>query len=80
MKQSGQCPKCKSDDIIADAKAVDRGDGNGQHEMIVATFRNPDAFIFKEKQTSTLSAWVCASCGYTEFYADRPYAIKRPKA
>lgn len=78
MKQSGTCPKCNSNDIIADAKAVDRGDGNWHDEMTIVTFRKPDALIFREKQESTVSAWVCASCGYTEFYADRPRAIRRP--
>ncbi len=80
MKKTGQCPKCESNDIITDAKAVDRGHNNMQDEMTVVTFRKPDALIFKEKQTTTLSAWVCAACGYTEFYADRPHAIKRPGA
>ncbi|XAL99359.1 hypothetical protein OT109_17485 [Phycisphaeraceae bacterium D3-23] len=80
MKRSGQCPKCGSNDIIADAKAVDRGEQYVQHEMILSTYRKPDALIFKEKQTTTVSAWVCAGCGYTEFYADRPRDIRRPKA
>ena len=72
MKRTGICPKCESKNIIADAKAVDRGEGHYQSEMIVATFRNPDAVMMKGKQTTTLSAWVCVDCGYTELYADHP--------
>ena len=72
MKRTGICPKCASSNIIADAKAVDRGEGNAQSEKIIATFRNPDAFILKGKQTTTVSAWVCCDCGFTEFYADNP--------
>ena len=72
MKQTGTCPKCSSRNIIAAAKAVDRGEANIQNEKIIATFRNPDAHIMKGKQTTPVSAWVCRDCGYTEFYADRP--------
>lgn len=80
MKQTRKCPKCGSSDIVADAKAIDRGDANAQYEMSVATFRKPEAMIFKEKQETTVSAWVCAVCGYIEFYADSPWTIKLPKA
>lgn len=76
MKRTGKCPKCSSSDIIADAKAIDRGDGNAQLEMSVATFRNPNAIIFRGKQQSKVSAWVCATCGYVEYYADHPQDLK----
>lgn len=77
MKNSGTCPKCSSTDIIADAKAIDRGDGNVQRELSIATFGNPNALIFKDQSTTTVSAWVCAECGYVELYADRPGDIRR---
>lgn len=76
MKRTNQCPKCGSSDIITDAKAIDRGDGNCELEMSIATFRNPGAFIFRGKQKTTVSAWVCTACGYVEFYADQPKALK----
>ena len=75
MKTTETCPKCGSKNIIADAKAVDRGDGNLQKEKMIATFRDPDAMFFKGKQSTTVSAWVCVECGYTEFYADNPRAL-----
>jgi predicted nucleic-acid-binding Zn-ribbon protein len=78
MKKSGKCPKCECTNIIADAKAIDRTEGHVQREMTLATFRKPDALIFKEKQTTPVSAWVCSECGYVEFYADQPYGIKLP--
>jgi predicted nucleic-acid-binding Zn-ribbon protein len=80
MKQTGKCPKCGSSRIIADAKAVDRGHQNSHRELSVATFRKPDAIFFKEKQETTVSAWVCSECGYVEFYADYPYNIRLPEA
>ncbi|NLS90995.1 MAG: hypothetical protein GXX96_02260 [Planctomycetaceae bacterium] len=79
MKQTGKCPKCGCTDVIADAKAIDRGHGNWEQEMSVATFRKPEAIIFKEKQVTTVSAWVCAGCGYIEFYADHPKTIRLSK-
>ena len=75
MKQSGKCPKCASKDIIADAKAVDRGDQNWEGDLSVATFGKPDAIIFKDKRKSFLSAWVCRSCGFVELYTDQPRGL-----
>ena len=73
MKRSNKCPKCGSSDVIADAKAIDRVDGGA---LWVATFRKPDAVVFKGQVTTTVSAWVCAECGYLELYADDPKSIK----
>jgi predicted nucleic-acid-binding Zn-ribbon protein len=80
MKQTGKCPKCASSEIIADAKVIDRSEGLMEQEMTVATFRNPEALFLEGKQETTVSAWVCARCGYTEFYADFPSKIELPKA
>ncbi|MDZ4820651.1 MAG: hypothetical protein SGJ20_16930 [Planctomycetota bacterium] len=72
MKQSGQCPKCGSKNVVADAKAADRGHGNRDHDLSIVTFANPDAFIFKGKLRTAISAWVCMECGFVELYADAP--------
>ena len=80
MKRTNKCPKCGSSDIIADAKAIDRADLNIETELTVATFRRPDALLFKGQLTTKLSAWVCADCGYVEFYADSPQSIKFARA
>jgi predicted nucleic-acid-binding Zn-ribbon protein len=79
MKHTQKCPKCGSNDLIADAKVIDRaygGTGSSEEELSVATFRQPEAILFKGKLSTTLSAWVCVSCGYVEFYADSPQSIK----
>jgi predicted nucleic-acid-binding Zn-ribbon protein len=76
MKRTNQCPKCGSNDIIADAKAIDRGHYNGESELSVATFRRPEAMLFKGQLTTTISAWVCADCGFVELYADSPRNIR----
>ena len=75
MKRNRKCPKGGSTDIIADAKAIDRNE-SFDNELTVATFRKPNAILFKGQQESTLSAWVCADCGYVEFYANSPRALK----
>lgn len=76
MKLTNQCPKCGSNDIIADAKAIDRGESNFQMELSVATFAKPHAILFRGQSTTALSAWVCADCGFVELYADSPQSIK----
>lgn len=78
MKATNRCPKCGKSDVIADAFAMDRGHGNSRQEMSVATFGNPEALIFKQMKQTTVSAWVCASCGFVEFYADTPQNIQLP--
>ena len=75
MKRSNKCPKCGSKDVIADAKAIDR-DNHYEREFTIAIFRKPDAILFKGQRETTLSAWVCAECGFVEFYADSPKTLK----
>ena len=76
MKRTNKCPKCGSSDVIADAKAIDRANYNAETELSVATFRKPEAMLFRGKLMTTLSAWICGDCGFVEFYADSPEKIK----
>ena len=78
MKKTGICPKCDSSNIIADAKVIDRGESHAQYQLTVATFRNPDAWIRKGQQSTKVSAWVCADCGFLEFYAKHPQDLVLP--
>lgn len=73
MKRTRTCPKCNSAEVIEDVKVLDRGHGNyDAGELAVAAYRTPDAFMFKGKRATSVSAWVCARCGYMELYADSP--------
>lgn len=74
MRRERRCPKCGSDEIIADAKVVDHTYG-GEVEMTVATYRHPGSLFFKQKVSTSVSAWVCGACGFIEFYADRPAVL-----
>jgi predicted nucleic-acid-binding Zn-ribbon protein len=76
MKANNTCPKCNCKEIIRDAKAVDKDGGASEADMSIATFRNPDALLFKGTQRSTVSAYVCSRCGYVEFYADDVETLK----
>ncbi|MDB6131880.1 MAG: hypothetical protein JWM59_123 [Verrucomicrobiales bacterium] len=78
MKTTGKCPKCGSTEIVADAKAIDHGHGNHQGDMMLATFRKPEALLFKGSRKTTLSAWMCMDCGFVELYADSPENLKLP--
>jgi predicted nucleic-acid-binding Zn-ribbon protein len=77
MKTTGKCPKCGGTELIADAKALD---GYYEAPISVAKLWKPDAMMFKGKQSTTMSAWVCSTCGYVELCADDPGKLKLPKA
>jgi len=76
MKITGQCPKCGSTEIIANAKPIDRGHKDWEKAFTLATYGNPTALVFTDKHTSTVGAWVCVQCGYVEFYANSPSSLK----
>ena len=71
MKATQKCPKCSSLDIIADAIVIDRGHLASANQMRVMTFKDPAAAFDKEPHFSTVSAWICKTCGFMELYADR---------
>jgi predicted nucleic-acid-binding Zn-ribbon protein len=75
MKQSHRCPKCQSTDIIGDVRPLDRTD-DGTYTAQLATYRNPGAMLFRGAQKTPLRAWVCAECGFVEFYAEDPKVLK----
>ena len=76
MKQHHPCPKCHSTDIITNVRPLDFRHGNAQRTAELATYREPGAFLFKGKQSTTMSVWVCAQCGFVEFYADDPQTLR----
>lgn len=69
------CIKCGSDKIIPQAKVIDRGDYNSEGDLSISIDEKPDAFIFKQRIRSGITAKVCGSCGFIEFYADEPESL-----
>lgn len=77
MKQTGKCPKCNSTHVLADITVLDRGHLNSEFEFSLTGYGRPKAMIFKERRSSPVSAWVCATCGFIEFYADNPLKLAK---
>ena len=72
MRKSGVCPKCMSNDIVANARVVDRRHFNIEGALEIVAYENPEALLFKGKQAATVKAWVCKDCGFTELYCVDP--------
>lgn len=67
------CPKCGSRDIIPNVAVIDRGHGDGYHDLHVEIVERPQALIFSGAHAaSELRAWICGACGFSELYAARP--------
>ncbi len=75
MKRTNRCPKCQSTDVVANARPLDMTEA-GERPADLATYQNPSAWLFKGQLSTTMSAWVCAGCGYVELYADNPKILK----
>ncbi len=58
------CAKCNSEKIVPAAKVIDRAEYGAEGDLAVAIDENPEAFIFKERIRSPLSARICGSCGF----------------
>lgn len=74
MPRITSCFRCNSTTIIPDVRIIDRGEG--KKDLTAEVYRKPDALLFKGTATSSLRAWICASCGYTEIYATNTTALK----
>jgi hypothetical protein len=61
--------------VIPNVYVLDLGHGNRPHNLKVVVDENPDAWLFKGEVQSSLKAWVCGACGYTELYAQDPAAL-----
>ena len=70
-----KCPECESERIIKDALALDRGDYNANVGFQVAVDEKPEAFMFKQRITSTTNVEICGDCGYIQFYAKNPESL-----
>ena len=62
--------------MIADAKVIDHTHHSSQTDLSLGMYRKPEAYIFKGQVRTAVSAWVCASCGFIELYADDPGKLK----
>jgi predicted nucleic-acid-binding Zn-ribbon protein len=70
--KNGTCPKCGAANVLMDAPVkanVMTGHGGGQ--LTVSLTEPPDEHKWIQSvhtEHFTFHAWICAACGYTEFY------------
>lgn len=69
--KGGQCPQCSAQTIIPNILVSDFVSGSTR-ELCLIVAEYPEALIFKNLVHSAVYAWVCGTCGYTEFYAAEP--------
>jgi len=76
--RDGQCPKCGSADVIPNAyvlPGVPDSSARYWENLRVVVVEKPDAWFFKGEVFTSLKAWVCGACGYTELYAKNAPAL-----
>jgi rubrerythrin len=63
---------------MRDVRVIDRDYvSSTSEELTVGMYQNPEALLFKGLHQSALRAWICASCGYTELFAQNPQELLR---
>jgi predicted nucleic-acid-binding Zn-ribbon protein len=72
--KDGRCPKCSSTDVIPNVSILEHN-GSVSENVKAVVAKNPKALFFRGKVKTSLKAWVCGSCGYTELYAKNPAAL-----
>ncbi len=72
--KDGICPKCHSNKIVSNARVLDRS-RRSTYNLTLEVLEKPHALIFKGNVHSTLSAFVCGECGYSELYAEDPKGL-----
>lgn len=73
--KDGCCPKCGSVDVIPNVYVLDYPATHSTGNVQVVVLQNPDAWFNKGEVSTSLKAWVCGACGYTELYAKNPAAL-----
>lgn len=83
MKATESCPKCRSLKllVVSEVATID----HANRTIATVPFRcalhvaNPDAGFFGQPnpvvESTGFQAWVCAACGYTEWYANDVRAL-----
>ena len=73
--KNGICPKCGSNQIMSELRVLGGQDYPPYVDVIEPKpVNNPFIWMPKFEQ-SQFSAYVCGSCGYTEFYANNYQAM-----
>jgi ribosomal protein S27AE len=73
--RKGPCPKCSSSVVIEGGRIFDHFQGAVKSDLAVTVYERPEAWLFKGAVATSLRAWVCGSCGYTELYVENPKTL-----
>ncbi len=65
----GTCVRCGSQSVFPATQIIDHDDGI-KRSLTVAVDGDPGAWVFKDRVTGTLKAWICGTCGHTELVCD----------
>ena len=71
MVDDTTCARCGSSKIIP---SVELAEANGR-SLDLRVAGNPDAIVFKEAATGSLSARVCGACGHVELHVSNFEAL-----
>lgn len=79
MRTHSRCPKCNGTKLyVCTNHQPDDDSQNFRHEMAVATVLVSKYTTGAERgnewrsEVGTFETWICAACGYTEWYAQDP--------
>ncbi len=71
MKNAQCCIKCNQGKIFHAHDVLDRGEGNAGLPMAIGR-----SGVIHAHDFGTLEAYICMSCGYTEFYVQNPRELE----
>ncbi len=62
-----RCKRCSAQKVFPASQIIDH-DENYNKELSVAVDGDPHAWVFKDRVTAKLKAWICGGCGHTEIW------------
>ena len=74
MPRVEKCAKCGGE-VIQRARVVCQV-MNSETDLRARVDGDPEALVLKESSRSTVHAYICSACGYTELYADSPGELR----
>jgi hypothetical protein len=66
-----ECPHCSGRRVYHIRRVLDRGDANSEHHFSVTT-----KGFWSPKPVGRFACWVCAGCGFTEWYVSDPQSLE----
>jgi len=74
--KDGICPKCRSSEIMTKLRLIDSQNYPPYVQVLEPEPPNRPFIWMPQSERSQFEAYVCAACGYTEFYAISHQALR----